>query len=48
VEAVRMVVVTLGLTVAAVLVLALVTRVLARGRRSRDGSGDRPVTGRGR
>jgi hypothetical protein len=43
-----MVVVTLGLTLAAVLVLALVTRVLARGRRNRDGSGDRSVTGRDR
>jgi hypothetical protein len=44
-----MVVVTLALTVAAVLVLALVARVVAaRGRRSRDGSGDRSVTGHDR
>lgn len=43
-----MLAVTLALTVAAVLILALVTRVAARARRSRDGSEDRSVTGRDR
>lgn len=38
-----MLVVTLALTVAAVLVLALVTRIAARAHHGREGPGDRPV-----
>ena len=47
-EAVRIVAVTLGLAVVAVLVLALVTRVAARARRHRDWSQDRSVSSQGR
>jgi hypothetical protein len=48
VEAVRIVAVTLGLAVVAVLVLAVVTRVAARARRHRDSSQDRSVSGQER